>query len=746
MKDNYTSEQKKYIKYKEKCNTKLLACAGSGKTRCIIARMDRLIKKHIYSCENIMMLTFTRFTKDDFISKIESYGAKHININCIKTIDSFAKSLIDSDNKIDVSLLSLRFMNYLENTSKEDLLKIEKLVTIRTIFVDESQDLNEIQYNIFLLLNSKLDITINLIGDPNQNIYQFRGSSDKYLTNFEGKVFKLTKNFRSYQPIIDFCKNLQTYTDIDITGHFGDNDCKPLMLFYKNEQTLESRIIGILQDAILNEIDLKDIAILSPTRGRMGNRSHGLCLVSNILHQNKIPFKQFYEESSEEITSGQIKYQPETGYINILTYMGSKGLEWKYVIIIDADLCLINKRFLDKEKHLNDKYLLYVACSRAIEHMVIITRYHTSYNTIKFKTNPWFSEIPNDKYTIEDDFYYDFAFPKVEHVNMGNSENNITKIINRINEYQLDKIVNLSNYETKKEIKYKKIYNTCYESTSNSMFLGKYIEKLFHIYCDIKYNRIRKEIIEIKNINKKNVVIGNIPNSIILWFNNKKSNALYTWQSFDNDKVCEPYIKKFINDRFDRNKEFLDHILFHNTYLQNAILQNCIWIQDIYNKYMKCTNYKKSIKLVFYITVILHALDTHHYFHIGNRGSKFAHILVDYKKLFGELKTFVVNMKYNFIESNKIIAKYGFIGEIDIIDNENNIWEIKCSSELTLCNFIQVLIYNIMDNEILNEVKYTIRFINLLRGEIIHYSIKLNRDNINEIINILNKVGEIQNL
>jgi superfamily I DNA/RNA helicase len=92
MKDNYTSEQKKYIKYKEKCNTKLLACAGSGKTRCIIARMDQLIKKHIYSCENIMMLTFTRFTKDDFISKIESYGAKHININCIKTIDSFAKS------------------------------------------------------------------------------------------------------------------------------------------------------------------------------------------------------------------------------------------------------------------------------------------------------------------------------------------------------------------------------------------------------------------------------------------------------------------------------------------------------------------------------------------------------------------------------------------------------------------------------------------------------------------------------
>ena len=43
-----------------------------------------------------------------------------------------------------------------------------------------------------------------MIGDPNQNIYQFQNGSDQYLINHPGKNFKLIKNYRSTPHIVNF--------------------------------------------------------------------------------------------------------------------------------------------------------------------------------------------------------------------------------------------------------------------------------------------------------------------------------------------------------------------------------------------------------------------------------------------------------------------------------------------------------------------------------------------------------------
>ena len=310
---SYTDEQIRYIEYTEKKNTKLIACAGSGKTRCVIARIERLIKKEIYQSDHIMMLTFSRFTRDDLISKTKQYNAYSLPINSIKTIDSFARSIIDHNQTIDVRLLSYRLMRYLEETDPNILSSDCVLKNIRCIFVDEAQDLNEIQYRIFMAMITKLNCTVSMVGDPNQNIYQFRKSSERYLTQFEGVVFKLTKNFRSHQSIVDFSKYLRPSVQYDIVCTKGDNGCRPIMMFYEDEKILEGYIIDIINSAKANDIDLSDLAILSPTRGKMRGmgRSHGLCFVSNFLYRAKIPFKQFYEESTEEVNEDGVKYEPE---------------------------------------------------------------------------------------------------------------------------------------------------------------------------------------------------------------------------------------------------------------------------------------------------------------------------------------------------------------------------------------------------------------------------------------------------
>ena len=79
---------------------------------------------------------------------------------------------------------------------QEELKKNEDLIKYKTIFIDEAQDLNPTQFSILSSLKDKLELSLNLIGDPNQNIYQFRKSTDKYLREFISKEFLLTINFR----------------------------------------------------------------------------------------------------------------------------------------------------------------------------------------------------------------------------------------------------------------------------------------------------------------------------------------------------------------------------------------------------------------------------------------------------------------------------------------------------------------------------------------------------------------------
>ena len=42
-------------------------------------------------------------------------------------------------------------------------------------------------------LKNKLKCNLVMVGDPNQNIYQFQGGSDRFLLNFEANTISLKK-------------------------------------------------------------------------------------------------------------------------------------------------------------------------------------------------------------------------------------------------------------------------------------------------------------------------------------------------------------------------------------------------------------------------------------------------------------------------------------------------------------------------------------------------------------------------
>ncbi len=77
------------------------------------------------------------------------------------------------------------------------------------VFVDEYQDLNQGQYRIIrALVPPGLGKKICVVGDPNQSIYGFRGSSVEYFKRFvkdypDAQLINLTQNYRSTQTILD---------------------------------------------------------------------------------------------------------------------------------------------------------------------------------------------------------------------------------------------------------------------------------------------------------------------------------------------------------------------------------------------------------------------------------------------------------------------------------------------------------------------------------------------------------------
>ena len=744
--NNFTDEQLEYIKYVNNEDTKLIACAGSGKTRCIIFRIDNLIKTKQFNNDEILMLTFSRFTRDDFINKIKSLKIKTILDKNIKTIDSFAKHLIDDNNEIDVSLLSYKLMQYLEQSSKEEIQKNSKISKIKIIFVDEAQDLNETQYKILAYLKEKNNVLINLIGDPNQNIYQFRNSSDKYLTAFDAKTFNLTKNFRSYNSIINFSKHLRPVKQMNVCGMKGKgNNCKPLILFHEDDNDFKENLIKFFKDAAECGIDFSDIAILSPTRGRMKGfgGSNGLCLVSNVLYENDIKFKQFYEESTDEVTNN-INYCPKKGHVNILTYMGSKGLEWKFVILIDANICLINKRQFNKQKHKNDQYLLYVACSRAVENMVIFSKFRKTESITGFQLNPWFSLVPKQYYVLDNKYKVPFKYPNVKSLDMGQNEKRVTKLLDSLTEENLDKLCQLCQYSHNSEFKTTtRIFDKDFSLIiSSNIFLGKYVENLFCIHYKIAHGLERKRFVDIENIIESKNIITDVPAYFSEWYYTNREH--YTWNTFEQTKdKLETIIVNIIESRFNKSYDFASHTIVNDGYFKSFILSLKSSIARNYSRYLTTKNLKMMRNYLFYIMVIVYAFETQHYFHVKNKGKKFKNILTLCSDLFDKIEYYASTTKINFTNFNVCVESGKTIGEIDALETNDgniNIWEFKCTSEITLKHVLQVLMYNIIYNKleaIEEDSNVNINFINFLKGEIVNIEIPITKDKINQIINIL---------
>lgn len=145
----------------------------------------------------------------------------------------------------------------------------EEREEFKYVLIDESQDMNQIQYEIISKLCKKSK-SLFLVGDQDQCIYAFRGSNleiiNRFLLDFKAKTIILEENYRSTKNILESANKLIKFNNLRIDKNlFTSNEEENHKIFYRGFHTSHEEANYIANLVVrLKEVGYqdKDICIL----------------------------------------------------------------------------------------------------------------------------------------------------------------------------------------------------------------------------------------------------------------------------------------------------------------------------------------------------------------------------------------------------------------------------------------------------------------------------------------------------
>ena len=182
------------------------------------------------------------------------------------------------------------------------------------VCVDEAQDLNKAQYEFIKVLCGDVIKSVLMVGDPNQMIYGFNGSSKDYLCthfveDFTPQKFELKENYRSTKAVIRAANKLRpgSQTEIDYALEGGikisefdseENEAAAIVATIKNLLDLK------VHDEIEGEISLGNMVVI-------GRNRFVFSKLEKCLQDNSIPYS---------LRKGERQLEPSTRFGKVLDY------------------------------------------------------------------------------------------------------------------------------------------------------------------------------------------------------------------------------------------------------------------------------------------------------------------------------------------------------------------------------------------------------------------------------------------
>lgn len=178
---------------------------GSGKTRMLVHKLASLLLVEEIKSEQLLMLTFSRAAATEFKLRLLQLIGKGAGWVEIKTFHSFCFDLLDKVGSLEGSENIVASATEKIKNGEIDANKITKSVLV----IDEAQDMNETEYSLIeALMDVNEGIRTILVGDDDQNIFEFRGSSSAHMRDhilrWNATKHELIENYRSKNEIVGF--------------------------------------------------------------------------------------------------------------------------------------------------------------------------------------------------------------------------------------------------------------------------------------------------------------------------------------------------------------------------------------------------------------------------------------------------------------------------------------------------------------------------------------------------------------
>lgn len=370
---NFLNEQQEIIIQGRLTDCKIIGNPGVGKTTIMIHKVCRHFEKgDLKSKKSFLIVTFTNNACREFIEKSKGQTDLFSDRN-VMTIHKLASKIFKHFNphrSFDVNTIINTAVFLLQTRSKEDIQSISCLRDLQLMIVDEAQDISGIQYELLCNIKRICNNVLMLIGDPNQNIFQFQGGSDRYLLDYHGDVYFLTINNRSTPSIVKFANYFRPNQLIPaMTASRSEKKKQPVEILRYPQEEIPDIVMRIIHTL---DIDPSEAAIIGPVkRSKKYFNSYmniGLSLFENLLMKHNIPFIQHYPTVTTESRDSNHRSR---GKINLHTIHSAKGDEFHTVILLNFHFFTQGRRptFEDYNQYM---YLWWTGITRARDRLIII--------------------------------------------------------------------------------------------------------------------------------------------------------------------------------------------------------------------------------------------------------------------------------------------------------------------------------------------------------------------------------------
>ena len=197
--------QMEIISDKESRCIVVAAGPGSGKTRVLVHKLASLLLLEDVKHEQLLMLTFSRAAATEFKSRLMGLIGNAAHFVEIKTFHSYCFDLLGRIGNLDDAKNVVSRAAKMINEGDVEPNRIAKTVLV----IDEAQDMGAEEYTLVkALMMANEEMRMIAVGDDDQNIFEFRGSNSKYMTQLlnesNGRFIEMIENYRSTKLVVEY--------------------------------------------------------------------------------------------------------------------------------------------------------------------------------------------------------------------------------------------------------------------------------------------------------------------------------------------------------------------------------------------------------------------------------------------------------------------------------------------------------------------------------------------------------------